>query len=65
VYHGTTPVKSAGTDVPMSAGLHTWKWDGRSSAGDYVAPGRYKVVVWATSWVGTTWYAQDVVVETH
>jgi spore germination protein YaaH len=65
VYRGTTLVRSAGTDIAMSAGLHTWNWDGRSSTGTYVAPDTYKVVVWATSWVGTTWYSQNVVVETH
>ena len=35
------------------------------AAGNHVAPGTYRVVVWARSWVGTTWSARNVVVEAH
>jgi hypothetical protein len=30
-----------------------------------VAPGTYRIRVAATSWIGTTWYVRNVVVEAH
>jgi spore germination protein YaaH/flagellar hook assembly protein FlgD len=65
IYRGTSLVRTVWTDRSLSAGVHAWNWDGRTSAGAYVAPGTYRIVVWARSWVGTTWYARNVVVETH
>ncbi|HET9757662.1 MAG TPA: glycosyl hydrolase family 18 protein [Candidatus Limnocylindrales bacterium] len=65
IYRGTSLVRTVWTDRSFGAGVHAWNWDGRSSAGTYVAPGTYKVVVWARSWVGTTWYARTVVVQAH
>ncbi len=65
IYRGTSLVRTVWTDRSFGAGVHAWNWDGRSSAGTYVAPGTYKIVVWARSWVGTTWSARTVVVQAH
>ncbi len=65
IYRGTSLVRTVWTDRSFGAGVHAWNWDGRSSAGTYVAAGTYKIVVWARSWVGTTWSARTVVIQTH
>jgi spore germination protein YaaH/flagellar hook assembly protein FlgD len=65
IYRGSTWVRTVWTDRPFAAGVHAWNWNGRTAAGAYVAPGTYRVVVWAKSWVGTSWSARTVVVEDH
>ncbi len=65
IYRGSTLVRTVWTDRASNAGVHAWNWNGRTGAGAYVAPGRYRAVVWARSWVGSTWSAQTVVVEVH
>jgi spore germination protein YaaH/flagellar hook assembly protein FlgD len=65
IYRGSTLIRTVWTDRSFAAGLHAWNWNGRTAAGAYVAPGTYRVVVWARSWVGTTWSARTVVVQAH
>jgi spore germination protein YaaH len=65
IYRGSTFVRTVWTERLLAAGFHAWNWNGRSASGAYVAPGTYRVVVWARSWVGTTWYSRNVVIESH
>ncbi len=65
IYRGTSLIRTVWTDRSLSAGTHAWNWDGRSGTGAHVAPGTYRIVVWARSWVGTTLYSRNVVVEAH
>lgn len=65
IYHGSTLIRTVWTDRWFAAGVHAWNWNGRTAAGAYVAPGRYRVVVWARSWVGATWSGRTVVVQAH
>ena len=43
----------------------SWTWNGRTGSGAMAKPGRYKVVVSATSRFGTTRWTRYVTVETH
>ncbi|HEX2470437.1 MAG TPA: glycosyl hydrolase family 18 protein [Candidatus Limnocylindrales bacterium] len=65
IYRGSTLVRTVWTDRSFAAGVHAWNWNGRTAAGAYVSPGTYRVVVWAKSWIGTTWSARSVVVQAH
>jgi len=65
IYRGSTVVRTIWTDRSFATGVHAWNWNGRTAAGAYVEPGRYRVVVWARSWVGSTWSARTVVVQAH
>ena len=49
----------------MSAGTHGYTWNGRTSSGAYASAGTYRILVHATSRIGTTWYSRTVVVEPH
>jgi hypothetical protein len=63
IYRGTRYIRTIWTDRAFAAGVHGLSWNGRSASGAVVAPGTYRIVVWATSWVGTTTYSRNVVVE--
>ena len=65
IYRGSTLVKRVWSNKSLSAGTYTHTWDGRSATGARVAPGTYRILVTATSWIGTTRYSRNVVVETH
>jgi spore germination protein YaaH/flagellar hook assembly protein FlgD len=65
IYHGNTLVRRVWTARSLAAGTYGWTWNGRSATGAYVAPGTYRILVSATSWVGTTWYARNVGVQVH
>ena len=65
IYRGSTLVKRVWTGVSVAAGTYGRTWDGRTSTGAYASPGTYRIIVHATSWVGTTWYWRNVVVEAH
>jgi spore germination protein YaaH/flagellar hook assembly protein FlgD len=64
VYRGSTLVRSLATGQ-LKAGTHAWTWDGKTTTGAWAAPGRYQVVVRATSWVGTTRASRIVTVGVH
>ena len=65
IYRGTTLVKKVWTNKSLVAGTYTHTWDGRNASRALVAPGTYRILVTATSWIGTTSYSRNVVVETH
>jgi flagellar hook assembly protein FlgD len=65
IYRGSTLVKRVWSNKSLAAGTYTHTWDGRSATGARVAPGTYRILVTATSWIGTTRYSRNVVVETH
>jgi hypothetical protein len=65
IYRGTTLVKPVWTGTSVNAGSYSRTWDGRTATGAYATPGTYRILVHATSWVGTTWYSRTVVIEPH
>jgi spore germination protein YaaH/flagellar hook assembly protein FlgD len=62
IYQGSTLVRRIWTGRRLAAGTYGWTWTGKTAAGAYVAPGKYKVVVEATSWIGWSRFARGVVV---
>jgi len=65
VYRGATLVRKVWTDRAAKAGATSWTWNGRTSAGAYVKPGSYSIVVHAKSRFGTTGFSRTVTVEAH
>ena len=65
IYRGTTLVKKVWTNKSLLAGTYTHTWDGRNASRALVAPGTYRILVTATSRIGTTSYSRNVVVEPH
>jgi flagellar hook assembly protein FlgD len=65
IYRGNALVKRVWTERSVAAGTYTHTWDGRTASGAYATPGTYRIRVTARSWIGTTWYTRNVVVETH
>ena len=65
IYRGTTLVKRVWTGTSVNAGTYSRTWNGRTATGAYATPGTYRILVHATSWVGTTWYSRTVVIEPH
>jgi flagellar hook assembly protein FlgD len=65
IYRGTTLVKPVWTAKSLAAGTYTHTWDGRTPAGAYAIAGTYRIVVTARSWIGTTAYSRNVIVEAH
>ena len=63
IYQGSTLVRRIWTGRQLSAGTYGWTWSGKTAAGAYVKPGRYKVVVDATSSIGWSRYARGVTVK--
>ncbi len=58
-------VRTVWTARDRDAGTAGWTWDGRDGAGKLVKPGRYRVVVTATSRIGTTRFTRPVTVSDH
>jgi flagellar hook assembly protein FlgD len=52
--HDNRYVRTAWVDRSLPAGVHRWTWNGRAGTGNLVPRGWYRVVVTATSAVGTT-----------
>jgi len=65
IYRGATLIRRVWAARPSAAGVHAWTWDGRTSAGTIAAPGAYRVVVSATSRIGTTTFSRAVTVARH
>jgi spore germination protein YaaH/flagellar hook assembly protein FlgD len=65
IYLGSTVIRRIWTDKSLAAGSYGWTWNGRTGSGAMAKPGRYKVVVSATSRFGTTRWTRYVTVETH
>jgi len=63
IYQGTTLVRRIWTGRSLAAGTYGWTWSGKTAAGAYVRPGTYRVIVDATSWVGTSRFARNVTVK--
>jgi chitinase len=47
-------IRRAWTDRSFATGIASWRWDGRTGAGDWVPEGRYVAELTATSGLGTT-----------
>ena len=65
IYRGTTLVGRVWIGRSVPAGTYTYTWDGHTATGAYATPGTYRILVHATSWVGTTWYSRTVAIESH
>ncbi len=65
IVQGNTTVRRGWTTKALRAGSWAWTWDGRTTKGTLAKPGRYQIVVTATSKIGITRYTQDVVVAAH
>ena len=65
IYRGSTVVRQVSTGHQFGAGSYGWTWNGKTSSGAYVAPGAYRAVLTARSWIGTTSYARNVTVLRH
>jgi flagellar hook assembly protein FlgD len=62
IQQGSTVVRAIWTAKSLSAGSYGWTWNGRTASGALVKPGTYRVVVRASSWIGTSWFSRDIVV---
>jgi flagellar hook assembly protein FlgD len=62
IYQGSTLVRKIWTGRRLGTGTHGWTWSGKTAAGVHVKPGRYKVVVEATSSIGWSRFARGVTV---
>lgn len=62
IYQGTTLVRRIWSKS-LVAGTYGWTWNGRTSSGALVAPGTYKAVVEATSWIGWSVFTRSVTVK--
>jgi spore germination protein YaaH/flagellar hook assembly protein FlgD len=62
IYHGSTLVRRIWTGRALSAGTYGWTWSGKTAAGAFVSPGTYRVVVDATSSIGPSRFARNVIV---
>ena len=65
IYRDAHRIRAIWTGRSQASGIHGWTWDGRTDAGGYAKPGRYRIVVLATSKYGTTRYSKTVTVESH
>ena len=62
IYQGSTLVRRIWTGRALAAGTYGWTWNGRNSSGALVRPGKYSVVVRASSWIGPSTYTRTVTV---
>jgi spore germination protein YaaH/flagellar hook assembly protein FlgD len=62
IYQGSTLIRRIWTDRALAAGTYGWTWNGRTSGGVLVKPGRYRIVVDATSWIGWSRFTRSVTV---
>jgi len=65
VYLGSTKVRTIWSKKALPAGTTTWSWTGKTASGVYVKPGRYRIVLDATSKYGRTRVTRYVTVEKH
>jgi spore germination protein YaaH/flagellar hook assembly protein FlgD len=65
IYRARTLIKPVWSAKSLTAGTYTHTWDGRTPSGAYAAAGTYRILVIARSWIGTTTYSRNVVVEPH
>ncbi len=65
VYRGSIPVRTVWTNRRSAAGVLAWTWDGRNDAKGLVGAGTYRIVVTATSAIGTTHFSTSVTVRTQ
>jgi len=65
IYRGNTLVRPVWTATSLGAGTYTRTWDGRTASGAFATAGTYRIKVTARSWIGTTTYSRNVVVERH
>ena len=65
IVQGDRTVRRGWTTKALRAGSWAWTWDGRTTKGALAKPGRYQIVVTATSKIGVTRYTQDIVVAAH
>lgn len=65
IYHGNTLVRTIWAGRSVAGGTTTYTWNGRTASGAYLAAGTYRMRVSARSWIGTTVYSQNVVIEVH
>jgi flagellar hook assembly protein FlgD len=62
IMQGSTVIRRLWIGKQFAAGSHAWTWNGRTASGALVKPGTYRVVVSATSWIGTSSLSRNVVV---
>jgi flagellar hook assembly protein FlgD len=65
IYHVNTLVRTIWAGRSVAGGTTTYTWNGRTASGAYLAAGTYRIRVSARSWIGTTVYSQNVVIEVH
>ncbi len=63
IYAGTTLIRTIWIDRAMTAGTHSWTWDGRDVHGAFVARGTYSARVSVRSGLATTVVTRPVVVD--
>ena len=63
IYQGSTLIRRIWTARSFAHGTYGWTWDGRTAAGAMARPGSYRVVVDATSWIGSTRVSHTVTVK--
>ena len=62
VFHANTLVRTIWANRATTKGTHALAWDGKTAAGAWARPGTYRLVITATSWIGTTAVARNVTV---
>ncbi len=63
IYRGDTLVRGIWKDRPVVAGTYGWSWNGRTASGAPLAPGTYRAVVTANSWIGSSTMTRTIVVK--
>ncbi len=65
IYRGSTLIRRVWTNRSLKASTYHWTWTGKTTAGAYVQPGTYTIMVTATSKFGTTRFSRSVTVQVH
>ncbi len=65
IYLGDTLIRRPWAAKSLASGTHTWNWNGKTAAGTYVKPGKYRMVVTAKSQFGSTSWTKSVTVQAH
>ncbi|HEY8636765.1 MAG TPA: glycosyl hydrolase family 18 protein [Candidatus Limnocylindrales bacterium] len=63
IYRGSTLIRRIWTNRALAAGAYGWTWDGRSAAGALVAPGTYRALVTASTWIGSSTFTRNIIVK--